>query len=167
MKMKTLLFALICGTVITGLFSCEKAKDLIPGGTMQLDISDSTYLANKNLVSGTIMDTLGGYMLVMSASGNNKWIATVNVFFPEKKLQTGTFSSETNPMNAIGWVTLPDMSGFSSYNNEASVGRASITITKISSTHAEGSFSGLLLSDMDPESTMEITNGEFDVSVTP
>ncbi|MCK7558995.1 hypothetical protein MKQ70_30060 [Chitinophaga sedimenti] len=70
-------------------------------------------------------------------------------------------------MNAIGWVTLPDMSGFSSYNNEASVGRASITITKISSTHAEGSFSGLLLSDMDPESTMEITNGEFDVSVTP
>lgn len=169
MKLKTLLFALICGIAITGLFSCEKAKDLIPGGTLSLQMSDSTYTSNKNLVSGTLLDTLGGYMLVVSGGGQGQqtWLTTVNVFFPEKKLQTGTYSSTVNPMNAIGYVTLPDMTNYSSYNNEASVGSSTIVISKISNTHVEGTFNGLLLNDMDPDLTISVEGGKFDLSITP
>ncbi|UYQ93121.1 hypothetical protein MKQ68_23860 [Chitinophaga horti] len=152
---------------MTSLFSCEKAKDLIPGGDLSFKIEDSTVTSNKNLVSGSLLDTLGGYMLVASGSGNSKWIGTINVFFPEKKLQAGTYSSEATPMNALGWVTLPDMDSYSSYNNEASVGSATIVITKISSTHAEGTFTGTLLSDLDPSVTLQVTDGKFDLTITP
>lgn len=101
----------------------------------------------------------GGVFQVTGIRGNTTQI-TVRLNNPE----TGTFSiapsdarvgiiyrEETTPFQADGVTALSGASG-------------SVTIDAISDSEASGTFSGTLVNISNPQETISVTNGEFDVT---
>lgn len=166
MKMKPILLVLLCATAITCLFACEKAKDLIPGGTLSFNLNDTLYESSKLTVSGSITTDTTSTMLVISGSNNAGWAVTINVQTNEP-LKPGTYTSAITPMNALGWSMILAGKNYDSFNEGAVAGNATIVINKVTSTHAEGTFSGTIINDLNPDDIKVVSNGKFDVSITP
>ena len=104
-------------------------------------------------------------MLVVSGMTSDNQLLTINVLFPGKQLKPGTYSLDLNGFNSIGWMkTLGSSESYAA--DDLTLGAtAAIVIESVSETAAKGTFSGLLIHDVDENKKKAVTEGKFDVTV--
>jgi hypothetical protein len=82
----------------------------------------------------------------------------------DKPIAKGTYSisaSDTSSFTQVTYVENASISNPVSFSSES----GTVTITVISGTNVQGTFSGSLLSDQDGTTTEALTNGKFNVSL--
>ena len=81
----------------------------------------------------------------------------------DKPIVKGTYSvNDTSSFTDITYVQNPSISTPVSFSCEET---GTVTITSISSTNIQGTFSGVLVSNQDETTTKSLTNGKFNVSI--
>lgn len=151
------------------LTACKK-KDIFEDnrsqGTMSMKLDGQTLTVAKQL-TGSLYDTANDIMshLIVSGMTQDNQLLTVNVSFPNKQLKPGTYILNDFGYNTIGWMLrLSDQQGYSA--DEIQYGAsATIVIESISDSKAKGTFSGVLIHDVDPDLKKTVTEGKFEVSV--
>lgn len=170
--MKKILLFSAC--VMFAFASCKKDSSKKTGSntiTATVGGSDINFSASA---SAQIVNQSGGYELAivgLTSTGSNPQTMTISIA-SEVPIVKGTYtlnsstpsdansfpqlsySENTSITNPVGFTT--DITGANS---------STITITSISSTNVQGTFSGVLLSDQDNTTTKAVTNGKFDVNI--
>ncbi|WP_341834299.1 hypothetical protein WJU16_14985 [Chitinophaga pollutisoli] len=168
MKIASILPAL--GLVAAICLTACKKKDIFEDnrsqGHMSMKLDGQTISVSKQL-TGSYYDTLNdplSHLIVSGLTADNQ-LMTINVAFPLKELKPGTYRLNDFGYNTIGWMRrLSDESGY--YADEKKYGAdAIIVLESISETKAKGTFSGILVHDVDADLTKTVTEGQFEVSV--
>ena len=165
--MKKILLFSAC--VMLAFASCKKSDKNAPAGSNTITANvDGNAVDFNNGATGLLSISQGGYVLFVSGfSGTGSSEQSMQIGIDSQKpITTGTYSlsSSTDP-NATASPQLayglgaPTPIGFITDG----VNLTTITITSISSTNVQGTFSGVLLSSQDATTTKSITNGKFNV----
>jgi len=151
------------------LTACKK-KDIFEDnrsqGTMSMKLDGQVLTVSKQL-TGSLYDTANDVMshLIVSGMTEDNQLLTVNVAFPNKQLKTGTYELNTFRYNTIGWMQrLSEGIGYSAVDLEYGAS-ATIQIESISETKAKGTFSGVLIHDVDETKKKVVSEGRFEVSL--
>lgn len=147
--------------------ACEKKdpfKDNKSEGYLTMKLDGQQLTVSKQL-TGSLHDTAANAMLVVSGMTSDNQLLTINVLFPGKQLKPGTYSLDLNGFNSIGWMkTLGSSESYAA--DDLTLGAtAAIVIESVSETAAKGTFSGLLIHDVDENKKKAVTEGKFDVTV--
>ncbi|WP_346317317.1 hypothetical protein [Chitinophaga sp. YIM B06452] len=159
-----LAISLIAGLCFT---ACEKKdpfRDNKSEGYLTMKLDGQELTVTKQL-TGSLHDTSANAMLVVSGMTSDNQLLTINILFPNKQLKPGTYSLDLNGFNSIGWMK--SLGSAESYAaDDLTLGAASsVVIESISETHAKGSFTGVLIHDVDETKKKTVTEGKFEVTV--
>ncbi|MBO9152600.1 hypothetical protein ACFOTA_10315 [Chitinophaga sp. GCM10012297] len=166
--MKTRYFLPAIGLIAALCFTaCEKKdpfKDNKSEGYLTLKLDGQELTVTKQL-TGSLHDTAANAMLVVSGMTSDNQLVTVNILFPDKQLKPGTYNLDLNGFNSLGWMkTLGSSESYAA--DDLTIGASSsIKIESVSETAAKGTFSGVLIHDVDETKKKTITEGKFDVTV--
>lgn len=167
MKIASMLPAL--GLAVICLSACKK-KDIFEDnrsqGSMSMKLDGQTLTVSKQL-TGSLYDTANDFRshLIVSGMTADNQLLTVNVTFNDKVLKPGTYTLDDFGYNTIGWMQrLADQIGYNASEKQYGAS-ATITIESISETRAKGTFSGVLVHDVDADLKKTVTEGKFDVTV--
>ena len=152
--------------------SCKKSdkKSNSSGtNTITADVGGST--VNFNIgVTGLLSTGQGSYVLFISGAtgtGSNEQSMQIGID-SQKPIAAGTYtlSSSTSP-DATAFPQLTYGIGATSPTAFMTDGTnvTTVTITSISNTNVQGTFSGVLTSALDGTTTKSITNGKFNVAL--
>ncbi len=168
MKIASILPALGMAAVMC-LTACKK-KDIFEDNRSQGYLSmkiDGQELAVSKQLTGSLYDTANDIMshLIVSGMTSDNQFLTVNVSFLNKELKPGTYRLNDFGYNTIGWIQrLSDAMGYAA--DDTGLGAsATIIIESISETKAKGTFSGVMIHDVDADKKKTVTDGKFEVTV--
>lgn len=155
--------------MIAALFftACEKKdpfKDNKSEGYLTLKLDGQEITVTKQL-TGSLHDSASAALLVVSGMTSDNQLVTVNIFFPNKQLKPGTYNLDLNGYNSLGWMkTLGSSESYAA--DDLTLGAStSIQIESITEKSAKGTFSGVMIHDVDETKKKTITEGKFDVTV--
>ena len=179
--MKKLLLFSAC--VMLAFASCKKdsSKTITASNTITATVGGSNMSFNTGASAALATDS-GAYVLaVVGLTGSSTTSQSIVLgFLSDKPFVKGTYtfdeSTDPNTITVLPSITyLTDMSGNESSefdsNTEIDFGNstlsttATVSITSISSTNIQGTFSGLLVNDGDGTTTKSVTNGKFNVTL--
>lgn len=173
--MKKILLFSAC--VMLAFASCKKSDKNAPAASNTITATvGGTDTKFNTRVTGIIENSQGFYNLLVtgaSSTGSNAQVMAISML-SQKPIAKGTYilDSSTDP-NA---TTIPDLDYTPNISSSSSLDFATdptgqnsatttITITSISSTNIQGTFSGLLLGS-DYVAMKSITNGTFNATIT-
>ena len=173
--MKKLLFFPVC--VLLAFSSCKKDSD--KKATASNTITASVGGSNLNFNTGAIAElesSSGEYAIEIGGStttGSSGQAVSI-VVESESPIVTGTYTlnSMTNTIATsfpkIQYIENQSSSNLISYETDVTGAYSStVTITAISSTNVQGTFNGVLISGQNSTDTKTISNGKFNVNISP
>jgi len=171
--MKKLLLISTC--VILAFAACKKDSNKATTSSLSLSATVSgTNETFSNVTAQSIVDT-PGYTIGISGSrgsGANLEVLQLEVN-SANPVTTGTYTLNSTTSSNINTFPLLAYYKYTSATNELIYGTdltgtnvSTITISSISSTNVQGTFSGVLIDQMDGTTTDAITNGKFNATIT-
>ncbi|MGZ3750577.1 MAG: hypothetical protein ACXVB0_11615 [Mucilaginibacter sp.] len=160
--------------------SCKKKNDVIPVNTITATIDGVNVNFNVNVL-GRLVSTPQGAALskTIVVQGSNaaqapgKGIAVSLTSLDQNAIAKGTYTLASSKNNTPVWIQViyenydpfsdgPDQPYFS---DSSGIQPTTITITSISSTNVQGTFSGTLVYSQGGTDTKTVTNGKFNVNI--
>ncbi len=168
--MKKLLILSAC--VLFIFTSCKKKTDVVPVNTIIAIVNGATLNFNANVTGST---SISGTMLHISGattSDNTAAIIGISITSQDASAITkGTYtfnSANTHPTvyTYVVYNTLDNNPSQQPFNTDPTgVQSTTITITSISSTNVQGTFSGTLVRPTVDGAIRTVTNGKFNVNL--
>ena len=161
--MKKLLLFSAC--IILALSSCKKDSPKTinsTGITATIGGSDFNF---STAATAQVISVSGLYSIqIIGSNGTGSSAQGVSISIQsDKPIIKGTYSvADASPFTDITYVENTSVSTPVSFSSNT-VG--TVTITSISSTNVQGTFSGVLVSNQDITTTQTLSNGKFNVSV--
>jgi hypothetical protein len=153
MKLNSLLgFLCLCLVAFT---SCDKEEVVKASGSCSFKFDGKSFSANTSY--GEAFDTTGigkKVLIIQGLTGTLNSAIALMVVFPNDTLTTGTFTEA----QYASIVFTNSVSGAEAYESKS----ATIKITSINSTYAEGTFDGILNNG---ETEKPLTDGTFRVNI--
>ncbi|MGX5818439.1 hypothetical protein ACWKWU_09600 [Chitinophaga lutea] len=165
MKAKSLLtgLCLLAGATFT---ACEK-KDIFADnkveGYLSMKVNDSLITVTKQLTA-TLYDSTGNYLVVISGLTASNQLMTVNFVLPNKQFKAGEYKLTALDHNYISWMKKPpSIDNYSA--DDVSLGAAAVfNIESVSDSKAKGTFTGVMIHEVDADDKKTVTEGKFEVS---
>jgi hypothetical protein len=172
---KILLFAV---SLLFVLASCKKTSEdnPIPVNTISATVDGVNISHNTNISAKFSSNSIGGpsYTLNIQAATPNKAFG-ISLTSPDKNaIAKGTYTLASSKNNTPIWVyvdyedyepntNIPDQPYITDPNG---IQPTTVTITSISSTNVQGTFSGTLVYSQGGSGTKTVTNGKFNVNIS-
>jgi hypothetical protein len=177
--MKKLLLLSAC--VLLAFASCKKdSSKIIASNTITATVGGSN-INFSTTATGALVSDSGAYILEIGGlSGTSSSAQSIAVgLLSESPFVKGTYtfnkSTDPNTITVIPAIAYTgNLSGTDAFESETVIDlqdstistSCTVTITSITSTNVQGTFSGLLVNDEDNTTTKTVTNGKFNVDIT-
>ncbi|RAJ03977.1 hypothetical protein LX64_02854 [Chitinophaga skermanii] len=156
--MKLKLFLLAGVAALLCLHACTK-DGVKPKGTITMNVNDSAY--KGQFATALRIDTSNVYSTIsVSAGSMNGTLVGFTLVIPTKNPVPGTYSSNKDK-NTVVTLSYSTIRLGAEYTSTQNGGNAVVNITRIDKDGIEGTFSGKVISDLDPSHTLLLSNGAF------
>jgi hypothetical protein len=161
-NMKKIIFPVVCSLLI--FFSCSKSASSASGGSITATVNGSNQTFNTSALAISEAAS-GAYSLAITGfegAANNSNQVTIGIA-GSSPITTGTYTTFGSAADEVSMVySLPGNIEYAAISNAPQV-----TITSISTTNVQGTFSGILTlySGTSSTTTESVTNGKFNVSI--
>lgn len=174
--MKKILILSVC--ILFIFISCKKRTDVVPVNTITAVVNGATLNFNVNVTGGTVLEALGANNTTLNingltASDNTAAIIGISVTPQDGSRPakgTYTFNSTNAHPTVYPYIVYNSLDNNPSqqpfYTDPTGKQSTTVTITSISSTNVQGTFSGILVHSNGDGTIRTVANGKFNVNIS-